>query len=143
MQCYLAFVDKEQCHNEEPKGSCPLSTYPKYTESPPLLDMADKKNSDSDYEPEEESLSEDSESSDETDVAMDIIQCKKYLVFESELEKQFSVCPHCTGPITSMAKRNIVSIVAIGYSCINGHSSHWNSQSDVYLQIDILQYLPT
>ena len=54
--------------------------------------MADNKNSDSDYEPGEESVSEDSESSDETDVAMEIIQCKMYLVFESELEKLFSVC---------------------------------------------------
>ena len=31
-------------------------------------------------------------------------------------------------PITSMAKRNIVSMVAISYSCINGHSPHFNSQ---------------
>lgn len=128
MQCDPAPVEKEQCHNEEPKGSSPLSTCRKSTESPPLLDMADNKNSDSDYEPDEESVSEDSESSDETDVAMEIIQCKKYLVFESELEKLFSVCPHCTGPITSMAKRNIGSMVVISYSCINGHSSHWNSQ---------------
>ena len=109
--------------------SSPLSTCRKSTESPPLLDMADNKNLDSDYEPDEESISEDSESYDETDVAMEIIQCKKYLVFESELEKLFSVCPHCTGPITSMAKRNIGSMVVISYSCINGHSSHWNSHS--------------
>ena len=98
MQCDPTHVEKEQCRNEEPKGSSPLSTCPNSTESPPLLDMADNKNSDSDYEP--------GESSDETDVAMESIQCKKYLVFKSELEKLFSVCPHCTGPITSMAKRN-------------------------------------
>ena len=100
MQCDPAFVEKEQCHNEEPNGSSPLSTYPKSTVSPPLLDMADNKYSDSDHEQHEESVSEDSESSDETDVAMEIIQCKKYLVFESGLEKLFSVSPHCTGPIT-------------------------------------------
>ena len=106
MQCDPAPVEKEQCHNEEPKGSSPLSTCPKSTESP--LDMADNKNSDSDYGQGEESVSED--------------------FSESELEILFSVCPHCTGPITSMAKRNIGSMVAINYSCINGHSSHCNSQ---------------
>ena len=121
MQCDPAPVEKEQCHNQEPKGSS-LSTCPESAESPPLLDVADNKNSG------EKSVSEDSESSDEIDVAIEIIQCKKYLVFESELEKLFSVCPHCTGPIKLMAKRNIGSMVAISYLCINGHSSHWNLQ---------------
>ena len=97
MQCDTAPVEKEQCHNQEPKGSSALLTCLKSTESPPLLVVADNKNSDNDYEP-----GEDSESSDETEVAVEIIQCKKYLDLESELEKLFSVCSHCT--LTSMAK---------------------------------------
>lgn len=96
-------------------------------ESPASTNINDEE-SDSDFTISGMSTSEDSDSSDEIDVAKELINTKKYLVFESQLDKLFTLCPECSAPITSTTKQKVGSLLSVKYSCINGHSSKWDSQ---------------
>ena len=72
--------------------------------------------------------SDDSETEGETDFEKKLIEGKKYIVFESELDKLFKQCPQCSCPTSEVSKRTTGSMVTVNYSCINGHESIWNSQ---------------
>ena len=91
-------------------------------------DDDDDDEGDSDFTDMDESWSEDSDSSNETDEAKELVQGKKYLVFESELYKLFTKCPKCYSPTIHINNHMVDSMLSISYSCLNGHSSKWNSQ---------------
>ena len=76
----------------------------------------------------DESWSEDSNSSNETDEAKEVVQGKKYLVFESELYKLFTKYPKCYSPTIHIKKHMLGSMFSISYSFLNGHNSKCNSQ---------------
>ena len=69
---------------------------------------------DSDFTEMDESLSDDSDSSNETDEAKEVVQGKKYLVFESELYKLFTKCPKCYSP-TIHIKNHICWVLCSQY----------------------------
>ena len=52
----------------------------------------------------DESWSDDSDPSNKTDEAKEVVQGKKYLVFESEVYKLFTKCPQCYSPIIHIKK---------------------------------------
>ena len=53
---------------------------------------------------------------------------KKFIVFESKLNKLFILCQHCGGPIDTTTQENQGSMVTITTSCISGHTLSWQSQ---------------
>ena len=73
-------------------------------------------------------ISEDSESEKEANLESEMVECKKYIVFESELKKLFSFCQSCASPVNDLSTRTMGSMVVFTYSCINGHSFYWNSE---------------
>ena len=68
----------------------------------------------------DESWSEDSDSSNQTDEAKEVVQGKKYLVFESELYKLFTKCPKCYASKINIKNHMLGSMLSISYSCLNG-----------------------
>ena len=113
------FVEHDNCCNQEIIPVCPSSLEP-------LTSSNINELSDLDYQPSE--TSEDCESEEEVNLESEMVECKKYRVFESELKKLFSFCQSCASPVNDLSTRTMGSMVVFTYSCINGHSFNWNSQ---------------
>ena len=142
----ISFLENNQCNNNEPSSTttppCPDTTPGPFVEhdnccndeiipvcpsSPePLTSLSINELSDLDYQPSE--TSGDSESKEEANLESEMVESKKYVVFESELKKLFSFCQSCASPVNVLSTTTMGSMVVFIYSCINGHSFDWNSQ---------------
>ena len=56
---------------------------------------------------------------------------KKFIVFESHLNKLFKLCQNCGNPVETTTQNTQGSMVAVVTCCINGHTVSWQSQPSV------------
>lgn len=93
-----------------------------------MEDIADAELSDSSYCP---SSSDDDFEKDDEQFNTTAPKEKKFIVFESQLNKLFVHCQKCCGPIDTTSQKTRGSMIIITANCINGHATTWQSQPSI------------
>ncbi len=86
-------------------------------------EMVSKYEDDPEYSP--SSSCDDTESDEEIN---DPVEERKWIIFESELDKLFLFCYECGNIITSKTKHCKGSMLTVKTTCLCGHSKAWQSQ---------------
>ena len=97
---------------------------------PSTLSNSDSQNSDRTYEYKLDDMSSynDIDCSTETGFEQNIVEQRKYLVFENEIDKLFKICPDCKEDVSSIHKIVTGTMLTVSYKCTLGHTNVWRSQ---------------
>lgn len=129
-------VDHCYSHKTLPSSPIPSTSQAQYI-SPSKSISSGPVDSDSDGDNTEDIYlpgSADSQSETEADNELDrgLLQRKKFIVFEEQLDKLFVSCSTCGKPIAESSETFVGSMVVVQSSCIDGHDKTWQSQPMIH-----------
>jgi hypothetical protein len=110
-----------QLNTDTPHSSQLTATDSQVTDSQPT----DNHSSDRTYDPD---LDSDMDTDKIAEQPTELENIKKFLVFETELDKLFTFCSRCSARITDISKHTTGSMLSVTTTCQYYHTVTWHSQ---------------